>query len=86
MTYPLDIDVYTLEGCEKAVNQLCGMVSYYHGVAAARRLFLKATPSRTQVKADKNVTLMVRYILSRLSVRQCALKLVEEDKSLPRNQ
>ena len=61
------------------------MVSYYHGLAAARGLFLKATPSKRDVKAEKNITLMVAHILSKLSVRQCAVELAERNKSLPRD-
>jgi hypothetical protein len=47
---------------------------------------LKETPSRSAIKATKSLQLLGRYLISGLSVKRCAAKLAEENKSLPPDQ
>jgi hypothetical protein len=85
MAAQISFDPGKLADCERALHELQTIIWDHHGVAAVRRLFADAVPSKRNVKNHKNAELMAEYINhSRrgLNVRQCAKLLAEHNKLL----
>jgi hypothetical protein len=75
-----------LEDYRYAVRQLRLAVLLHHGPDTLRRLLAEETPStKRALQAARNDRLLAAYLRSGLSIRKCAAKLADKNKSLPRD-
>jgi hypothetical protein len=74
--------------CKRAIGELKMVILKLYGAAAARGLFADATPSRREVKTDKNAFLLADYLFHSKSygwsVKRCAKDFADTNKRLPR--
>jgi hypothetical protein len=80
----ISFDPRNLEDYRYAIRQLRMAILLHHGPDTLRRLLKEETPStKRAVQEARNDRLLAVYFRSRLSIRKCAAKLAEKNKSLP---
>jgi hypothetical protein len=84
--WAISFDPRELEDYRYAVRQLRAAVLLHHGPDTLRRLLAEESPTtKRALQQAKNDRLLAEYVRSGLSVKRCAAKLAEKNKSLPRD-
>lgn len=77
----------TIGGCEDAAYLLFARIYRHHGIAEARRIFMKfgSAPTARKIAQIKNLGLLDRYDMMKPTpnVQRLARELAEENKTLP---
>jgi hypothetical protein len=84
----ISFDADDPEDCKRAISELRTVILESYGAAAARGLFADATPTKREVKTDKNAFLLADFLLHSKrygwSVNRCAKDFADTNKRLPR--
>jgi hypothetical protein len=79
----IDFNVKDIEVCRYIVWALRTKIEEEHGHPATRRIFTEMIRTKRNLAAEKNLTLMVLYISSGLSVEKFATVLAKKNKTFP---